>query len=83
MIMGRYLKTLINRMLMLINFNHKRLKTNVVSIGDYVMLNSGGPKMRIQSINGDDVYCSWETKDKYIRAAKFSIKMLAQLTTRN
>ena len=51
--------------------------TRTLTVGDMVQSTSGGPVMRVQSINGDQANCQWRDKGGKVRQERFSV---AQLT---
>ncbi len=50
---------------------------------DYCILASGGPLLKIESIEGDTVFCVWSTPDEYgklvIRREAFNKEVLRRL----
>jgi uncharacterized protein YodC (DUF2158 family) len=47
-----------------------------VEIGDVVRLKSGGPKMRIEALDGPAIYCAWSVIDEAPMGARFTAAML-------
>lgn len=52
----------------------------VLEVGDQVVLNSGGPLMTIEKIEGNIIYCYWWITAKYTRQEKtFKSQMLTDI----
>lgn len=49
-------------------------------VGDVVQLNSGGPMMTVESVNGEGVFCIWFTNGR-LECFKFDAVMLEKEVT--
>jgi uncharacterized protein YodC (DUF2158 family) len=43
-------------------------------VGDVVMLNSGGPRMAITSVNADAICVAWSSKDGFTQVGSFPVQ---------